>query len=164
MSKTQVFKDQIRHGPSLLAALQRHGGRASFERLVGDVESYTGDVSRSELAGALRRLANAGYVVHRNGGWAATPRGCSFAIRDGGEREEHPVGEVPEWARWKATMVFRGEHGWSDHVFWLEEIYDIHEAVEGGPHWDAIENIEVVRVNHVTSPTLTVEAAAALAA
>lgn len=163
-TKTQVFKDSIRHGPWLLSIVQQRGGRASFERIVGEVADVC-EVPRSEIAGSLRRLANAGYLVYRGDGqWAATPRVCSFGIIDGGERVEVPAHEIPEWARWRAVVRYRAAGASAEHVFWLEEIYDIHEAVEGGPHWDAIENITVTRVNHIVAADLTVEQAADLLA
>ena len=33
----------------------------------------------------------------------------------------------------------------------------MHGLVELGPHWDTIERIEIVRVNHVSDENLTVE-------
>ena len=62
--------------------------------------------------------------------------------------------------RWKATVHYRMNAGIVDVVHDLEEIEDLHELVEGGPHWDTIDRIEIVRVNHLTAPGLTVEAAA----
>lgn len=44
----------------------------------------------------------------------------------------------------------------------LEEIRDLHPLIERGPHWDTITKIEIVRVNHVTAPDLTLEQARAL--
>lgn len=62
--------------------------------------------------------------------------------------------------RWKAVIFYRTDNGIVDVEHELLELADIHDRVEAGPHWDCIEKIEIVRINHRTSPTLTVEAAA----
>ena len=41
----------------------------------------------------------------------------------------------------------------------LEEIEDLHMVIERGPHWDTVELIEIRRVNHINSPTLTLSQA-----
>lgn len=66
--------------------------------------------------------------------------------------------------RWQASVYYRGEPQDGadvsiEVVHDLEELADIHNLVEAGPHWDTIERIEIVRVNHVTSETLTIEQA-----
>ncbi len=61
--------------------------------------------------------------------------------------------------RWRATIFYRTETGTVDVDHDLREIGDIDALVEAGPHWDTIEKIEIYRVNHVDSPTLTVETA-----
>ena len=61
-------------------------------------------------------------------------------------------------ARWQATVFYRTEGGTVDVVHELDELADLHDFVEAGPHWDTVERIEVVRVNH-TDATLTVERA-----
>jgi hypothetical protein len=61
--------------------------------------------------------------------------------------------------RWKASVYYRMDAGIIDIVHDLEEIGDLHELIEGGPHWDTIDRIEIVRVNHCTAQDLTVEAA-----
>jgi hypothetical protein len=61
--------------------------------------------------------------------------------------------------RWRATVYYRADHGTVDVTHELEELADLHKLVERGPHWDSIERIEIVRINHVTSEALTVEAA-----
>lgn len=64
--------------------------------------------------------------------------------------------------RWKATVYYRTANGTVDVEHELEELADIHDRVEAGPHWDTVEKIEIVRINHVDSATLTVEQAAQL--
>lgn len=64
--------------------------------------------------------------------------------------------------RWKATVFYRTQNGTVDVEHQLEELHELHDFVEAGPHWDTIEKIEVVRINHVDGATLTVEAAAKL--
>lgn len=63
-------------------------------------------------------------------------------------------------ARWKATVFYRTENGAVGVEHELEELADIHDRVEAGPHWDTIEKIEIVRINHCYAADLTVEAAA----
>lgn len=64
-----------------------------------------------------------------------------------------------EKARWRATVYYRTENGSVDIEHALHELADIDDRVEAGPHWDTIERIEIVRVNHCESAALTVEAA-----
>ena len=61
--------------------------------------------------------------------------------------------------RWQAAIYYRTDHGTVDVVHELEELADIHNLVEAGPHWDCVEKIEIIRINHNTSDTLTVEQA-----
>ena len=61
--------------------------------------------------------------------------------------------------RWQATIHYRADHATVDVVHDLNEIMDLHDLVERGPHWDTIEKIEIVRINHCTSDALTVEQA-----
>lgn len=62
-------------------------------------------------------------------------------------------------ARWQATVQYRADHATVDATWDLEEISDLAPLIELGPHWDTIEKIEIVRVNHCTSPTLTIQQA-----
>jgi hypothetical protein len=59
--------------------------------------------------------------------------------------------------RWHATVAYRTELGAVDVEHDFEEIADLHDLIELGPHWDTIERIEIRRVNHITSRALTVE-------
>lgn len=66
----------------------------------------------------------------------------------------------PEDARWKTTIRYRTSTG-LDNMFTahLAEIGDLHDIVERGPHYDCVISIDVIRVNHSESKTLTVEEA-----
>lgn len=68
---------------------------------------------------------------------------------------------MTEDARWRAVVWYRTDGGLVDVEHFLEELEDLHDRVEAGPHWDTIEKIEVFRVNHLEGE-ITVEAAAEL--
>jgi hypothetical protein len=70
--------------------------------------------------------------------------------------EELPMPKDQPLIRY-ATTFYRTEKGTQDVHQDLEEIVDLHDLVERGYHWDTIEKIEVVRVNHCTDPNLTIE-------
>ena len=61
--------------------------------------------------------------------------------------------------RWRAVAYYRTASGALDVTFDLEELAELHERIEGGPHWDTIEKIEVFRVDHSTAVDLTGEQA-----
>ena len=61
--------------------------------------------------------------------------------------------------RWHAKVCYRANASLIDVEHDLDEIADLHDLIERGPHWDTIELIEVRRVNHNASETLTVEQA-----
>jgi hypothetical protein len=42
---------------------------------------------------------------------------------------------------------------------YLHEKGDIQYRIERGPHWDAVEIVEIRRINHTDSPMLTLEQA-----
>jgi hypothetical protein len=67
-----------------------------------------------------------------------------------------------EDARWVANIYYRTDNGTVVIKRWLEELCEIDDLVEAGPHWDTIEEIKIERINHLTSADLTVEAAAKL--
>ena len=64
--------------------------------------------------------------------------------------------------RWKATLIYRTDNGPVDIEHELEEVGDIQNFVEAGPHWDTLTECKIVRINHVDSEFLTVEQAAEL--
>lgn len=64
--------------------------------------------------------------------------------------------------RWKATIKYRSDAGLIEETHRLGEMYEIHDIVEAGPHWDCLIELRVERINHSVSPTLTIETAAAL--
>ena len=62
-------------------------------------------------------------------------------------------------ARWRATVYYRTDSGTVDVEHSLSELYDLHDFVEAGPHWDTI-NASRWCVNHCEDASLTVEEAA----
>lgn len=69
----------------------------------------------------------------------------------------------PHGPRWEARVVYRHDSGeLRGSVYALYELSGLHDLIEQGPHWDAVADIHIVRINHCTSPTLTVEQAALL--
>ncbi len=60
--------------------------------------------------------------------------------------------------RWKAVVYYRYDAGLVDVDHDLDELGDIHDLVEAGPHWDTIDRIEIRRAELLEGP-LTVEAA-----
>ena len=60
--------------------------------------------------------------------------------------------------RWHATAQHRTEAGLLDVEHDLEELAELHCLIERGPHWDSIEKIVILRVNHISDPALTIEA------
>ena len=70
-----------------------------------------------------------------------------------------PTDETP-LIRWHADVHYRTFDDGPllvEHDF--EELAELHERIELGPHWDTIEKIEVFRVNQITATDLTVEQA-----
>jgi hypothetical protein len=61
--------------------------------------------------------------------------------------------------RWHATVYYRTDSGTVEVEHDLQELYELHDLVEHGPHWDTIERIVVIRVCHVDAEDLTVEQA-----
>ncbi|NVN02171.1 MULTISPECIES: hypothetical protein [Asaia] len=47
--------------------------------------------------------------------------------------------------RWVARVIYRTESGLVDVQHDMEELEELHYLVERGPHWDAIEKIEIRR-------------------
>ncbi|MDH7973728.1 hypothetical protein QH494_16165 [Sphingomonas sp. AR_OL41] len=63
--------------------------------------------------------------------------------------------------RWIATVHYRTAGGLVDVQHDLEEIEELQNLVEQGPHWDTIERIDIVRADGCERQ-LTVEEAAQL--
>ncbi len=63
--------------------------------------------------------------------------------------------------RWIATVWYRTERGFVDVVHDMSEIVELHDLVERGPHWDAIDHIDIVRAD-CADRSLTIEEAAKL--
>jgi hypothetical protein len=64
--------------------------------------------------------------------------------------------------RWHAVVHYRTDDGTIDVEHDVEELGELHDLIERGPHWDTIERIEVLRVNPCAATDLTVEQAAGL--
>lgn len=47
--------------------------------------------------------------------------------------------------RWIARVIYRTEGGLVDVQHDMEELEELQDLVERGPHWDAIEKIEIRR-------------------
>jgi hypothetical protein len=62
-------------------------------------------------------------------------------------------------SRWQVKIYYRTDLLTREEDRILDEVRDLHDIIERGPHWDTIEKIEIFRINHVTSKTLTVEQA-----
>jgi hypothetical protein len=67
-------------------------------------------------------------------------------------------------ARWHSVVKYRTDAGMLDVDMYLYEIGDVQYRIERGPHWDAVEIVEIRRVNHTDSPMLTLEQAEDLGA
>lgn len=63
--------------------------------------------------------------------------------------------------RWLATVFYATDVGLIDVQHDLDEIGDLHDLIERGPHWDTVDHIEIVRSNKIVAG-LTVERAEAL--
>jgi hypothetical protein len=59
--------------------------------------------------------------------------------------------------RWEAKVVYATDAGECDVTHDLEELEQLHDLVERGPHWDAIVEIRIKRAGDVKR--LTVEQA-----
>lgn len=61
--------------------------------------------------------------------------------------------------RWKAVIVYRTENGPVDVDHLFNEISELDEIIERGPHWDCLISCTITLNMFVTSEDLTVEAA-----
>lgn len=64
-----------------------------------------------------------------------------------------------EQARWHATIYYRSETGGVDVEHDIEELEELHDIVERGPDWHAIDKI-VVTLARRADAELTLERAA----
>jgi len=120
-------------------------------------------------------ILTAGHVPSRNTAgrkWAATRCTCTRCGREvtflgaqvvkrkrkGGQPD--PIAK--RLARFAATIVYRTDKGPVDITHDIEEIEELGDLVERGPHWDTIERIVIVRVGEHVDRSLTVEQAAKL--
>jgi len=70
-----------------------------------------------------------------------------------------PTETYSSLARWKALVQYRSDAGLINVEMFLDEIADLDGRIERGPHWDTVHHIEIKRINHIQSATLTVEQA-----
>lgn len=60
--------------------------------------------------------------------------------------------------RWKATAYYRSDSGPIDVEHDFEELFELHDLLEKGPHWSTLIRIEIV-LNRNSDPGLTLEEA-----
>lgn len=65
--------------------------------------------------------------------------------------------------QWVVTIWYRTDGGIVDVVHDVEELCEVAELVERGPHWDTIDKIEITKLRD-RNRELTVEASERLAA
>lgn len=65
--------------------------------------------------------------------------------------------DSPAPPRWRATVLYRSDAGPIDVEHMLHELDELHDLVELGPSWDAIEYIEIRLIPR--RPKLTIEQA-----
>ena len=115
--------------------------------------------------------APSGIVSTRIGGtscWQTVPSPATSARWSGALRGVGIVGDIVATRplakvfnpRWAATVHYRVDAGLVDITHDLEEIEDLQELVEAGPHFDTIDKITIVYV--MGAGVLTVEEAASL--
>ena len=61
--------------------------------------------------------------------------------------------------RWLAIVTYRTNIGPSEVYHAFQEIFDLHDIIEAGPSWFAIEKIEIHLQDKTLLPNLTVEGA-----
>lgn len=70
---------------------------------------------------------------------------------------------MTEAPRWTATVHYRTDNGPLDVTHLIEELEDLHDLVEAGPNFYAIDRIEIVLTDQsYPKPGLTVEEAEAM--
>lgn len=61
--------------------------------------------------------------------------------------------------RWRAVVTYRSQHGPVDVAHEFEEIADLHNLIERGPHWACISSIRVTLARNSHGGPLTIEEA-----
>ena len=61
--------------------------------------------------------------------------------------------------RWIATIYYRANAGLVDVEHAIEELHELADLVERGPHWDCIDHIEIRLSRPAQNPGLAVEQA-----
>jgi hypothetical protein len=60
--------------------------------------------------------------------------------------------------RWLAVIKYRTDNGSLDVEHLLSELFELHDVVEHGPHWDTVIEIKITR-HELSDGPLTVEEA-----
>ncbi len=60
---------------------------------------------------------------------------------------------------WSAVVTYRTDAGPMVIARTMAELDELYDVIERGPHFDTVMDIHITRINHCTSPTLTVEQA-----
>lgn len=63
--------------------------------------------------------------------------------------------------RWRAVALYRTANGSIDVEHFFDEIADLHDLIERGPHWDTLISCTITR-NHLVRESLTLEEAETL--
>ena len=59
--------------------------------------------------------------------------------------------------RWNVTVWYRTDNGSIDVMHAIEELENLHDLIERGPDWNAVERIEI-KLARKSEPKLTLEA------
>ena len=66
---------------------------------------------------------------------------------------------MTELPRWKAVATYRTDSGPVDVEHAFEELYEIHDIMERGPHWGALIDVRITLARFTTEDIMTVEQA-----
>jgi hypothetical protein len=65
--------------------------------------------------------------------------------------------DIPKGSRrWMVQITYRSDNGVVIEEYDIEELDELEEIVESGPHWDAISDIVIIR-GRDRRPTFTIE-------
>jgi hypothetical protein len=70
---------------------------------------------------------------------------------------DDPEDDFTSQLLWHVTVRYRTDQGPLEVEHDIEELMELHDLIEHGPHWDTIEEIVVTRID--PDPDLTVEGA-----
>ena len=75
--------------------------------------------------------------------------------------DDIPLNSDGDKYRWRCTVYYRTEGGPVDVIHFVDEIEDLHDLIERGPHFDCLINIDI-RLTYLIEGALTTEQAAKL--